>query len=83
MFRTRLAIIAALVSPSSALAAPPALEPKIVLAFFMDGKVLRGGRPVDEVRLKADLAALRKGDQVVVRLQGMNDKVSDALIATW
>jgi hypothetical protein len=45
MFRTRLAIIAALVSPSSALAAPAAPEPKIVLAFFMDGKVLRGARP--------------------------------------
>jgi len=78
MFRTRLAIIAALVSPISAMAAPAAPQPRIVLAFFMDGKVLRGGRPVDESRLKTDLAALRKGDQVLVCLQGMNDRVSDA-----
>ena len=37
-----------------------------------------GCSPVDEVRLKTDLAALRKGDQVVICRQGMNDKVSDA-----
>lgn len=78
MFRYRLAILAALVSPIGAMAAPVEPEPKIVLAFFMDGKVLRGGRPVDESRLKTDLAGLRKGDQVLVCLQGMNDKVSEA-----
>jgi hypothetical protein len=74
-----LAVLAALACPISATAAPVAEpEPKIVLAFFLNGKVLRGGRPVDEARLKTDLAALQKGDLVLACLQGMNDKVSDA-----
>lgn len=60
------------------MAAPAQPEPKIVLAFFMDGQVLRGGRPVDEARLKTDLAALRMGDEILVCLQGMNRNVSDA-----
>ena len=79
MFRKRLAILAALASPLGATAAPVAgPEPKIVLAVFMDGRVLRGGRPVDESRLRTDLAALKRGDQILLCLQGMNDKVSDA-----
>lgn len=77
MFRTGLAVLAALLPPVGAMAARRP-EPKIVLAVLIDGTVLRGGRPVDESRLKADLVALRKGDQVLVCLQGMNDKVSHA-----
>jgi hypothetical protein len=74
-----LAVLAALASPISATAEPVAEpEPKIVLAFFMNGKVLRGGRTVDESRLRTELAALNKGDKVVVCLQGMNDKVNEA-----
>lgn len=79
MFPTRYAVLAALAFPAVATAAPVAgPEPKIVLAFYMDGTVLRGGRPVDEARLSTDLAALQRGDQIVLCLQGMNDKVSDA-----
>jgi hypothetical protein len=71
--------LAALAWPVGVTAAPVAApEPKIVLAFFMDGTVLRGGRPVDEARLRADLAALKKGDDILLCLQGMNDNVSDA-----